>query len=276
MLEIPESLTVAKQLNESVHGKRIVRVVANASPHKFAFYHGDPADYPALLTGKVIAESAGIGAMVEITAENCRIVLGDGANLRYCRDEGKAPAKHQLFIGLEDGSALTCTIQMYGNVLAFGEGQYQNRYYLVAKEKPQPLTGAFDRAYFCTLREGGAAKLSAKAFLATEQRIPGLGNGVLQDILFRAKIHPKRKMGTISEEEYDGMFRSVRETLFEMANLNGRDTEKDLFGSPGGYRTLLSRNTVGKPCPVCGAEIQKAAYLGGSVYWCPICQPLEE
>lgn|GEM_PF-2077218 len=30
-----------------------------------------------------------------------------------------------------------------------------------------------------------------KAFLATEQRIPGLGNGVLQDILWTARIHPK-------------------------------------------------------------------------------------
>ena len=275
MLEIPESLTIAKQLNESVAGKKISRVVANHSPHKFAFYHEDPADYPALLTGKVIGESTGLGAMIEIAAGGCRIVLGDGANLRYCRDQAKAPAKHQLLIALEDGSALTCTIQMYGNVLAFQEGAYQNWYYLVAREKPQPLTAEFDREYFGALREG-AAKLSAKAFLATGQRVPGLGNGVLQDILFRAGIHPKRKMGTVSEEEYDGLFRFVKETLLEMTDLNGRDTEKDLFGSPGGYRTLLSKNTVGKPCPVCGAEIQKAAYLGGSIYWCPACQPLEE
>lgn len=276
MLEIPESLTLAKQLNQSVRGKRISRVAANQSPHKFAFYYGDPADYPALLTGKVIGESVGLGAMVEIAAGDCRIVLGDGGNLRYCRDQTKAPAKHQLLIALEDGSALACTIQMYGSVLAFEEGQYQNRYYLVAREKPQPLTGEFDRNYFAALREGGTAKLSAKAFLATEQRIPGLGNGVLQDILFRAGLHPKRKMGTVSEEEYDGLFCSIKETLSKMTGLNGRDTEKDLFGSPGGYKTLLSKNTAGKPCPVCGAEIQKTAYLGGSIYWCPVCQPLEE
>jgi hypothetical protein len=31
-------------------------------------------------------------------------------------------------------------------------------------------------------------KLSLKALLATEQRIPGLGNGVLQDILFKARM----------------------------------------------------------------------------------------
>ncbi|MGI6151704.1 MAG: zinc finger domain-containing protein [Christensenellales bacterium] len=276
MLEIPETLTLAKQLNESVGGKRINRVVANHSPHKFAFYHGDPAEYSALLTGKVIQECTGLGAMVEIAAENCRIVLGEGANLRYFSDAGEAPAKHQLLLVLEDGSALVCTIQMYGPVVAFEDGQYQNEYYLVAKEKPQPLTDAFHRGYFAALRESGTEKLSAKAFLATKQRIPGLCNGVLQDILFRARIHPKRKMGTVSGEEYDGMFNSIQETLSEMTRQNGRDTERDLYGNPGGYRTLLSRNTAGTPCPVCGATIQKAAYLGGSVYWCPDCQPLVE
>jgi formamidopyrimidine-DNA glycosylase len=45
------------------------------------------------------------------------------------------------------------------------------------------------------------SSLSAKAFLATEQRIPGLGNGVAQDILFTAKIHSKRKMSTLSEKQ---------------------------------------------------------------------------
>ncbi|HWQ74919.1 MAG TPA: zinc finger domain-containing protein [Syntrophomonas sp.] len=42
----------------------------------------------------------------------------------------------------------------------------------------------------------------------------------------------------------------------------------------GRYRTILSKNTVGKPCPVCGSEILKAAFMGGAVYWCPACQPL--
>ncbi|MDD4237078.1 MAG: hypothetical protein PHT62_00785 [Desulfotomaculaceae bacterium] len=91
MLEIPESTTIARQLNETVRGKTIRRVVANASPHKFAFYHGDPADYDALITGQVVGDSFGIGAMVEIAAGNRRIVLGDGANLRYYDDSTKAP-----------------------------------------------------------------------------------------------------------------------------------------------------------------------------------------
>ena len=59
-----------------------------------------------------------------------------------------------------------------------------------------------------------------------------------------------------------------------MADGGGRDTETDLFGNPGGYTTLMSRNTVGKPCGSCGAVIVKKAYMGGSVYYCPECQPV--
>ena len=165
---------------------------------------------------------------------------------------------------------------MYGAVLAFMEGTYDNKYYFVIKEKFLPLADIFDKMYFDMLCMEGLDRISAKAFLATKQRIPGLGNGVLQDILFHAGIHPKRKIKTLSEKELDGLFRSVKNTLAEMMRLGGRDTEKDLFGSAGGYRTLLSKNTVGKPCPVCSADIQKAAYLGCAVYWCPICQQLNE
>jgi formamidopyrimidine-DNA glycosylase len=214
--------------------------------------------------------------MIEITAGDRRIVFGDGANLRNYDDLKKTPLKHQLLLEFDDRSALVCTVQMYGSVLAFMEGMCDKKYYLVAKEKPQPLEDAFDRAYFDTLRIEVSGKLSAKAFLATEQRIPGLGNGVLQDILFHAGIHPKRKMRTMTEEEFERLFRAIKDTLAEMTRMGGRDTEKDLFGIPGGYRTLLSKNTVGKPCSICGSDIQKAAYMGGSVYWCPACQPLNE
>ncbi len=274
MLEIPESTTIAKQLNETLRGKTIQRVVANVSPHKFAFYHGDPAEYNALLTGQVIGESFGIGAMVKITAGNCRIVLGDGASLKYYSEANEAPSKHQLLIEFDDNSVLVCTVQMYGAVLAFADGQYDNKYYSVSKEKPQPINDAFDREYFDALRVEGTDKLSAKAYLATEQRIPGLGNGVLQDILFKVGIHPKRKMGTLTEQDYTKLFHAVKEILTEMTRLGGRDTEKDLFGNAGRYKTVLSRNTVGNPCPVCGTIIQKTAYMGGTVYWCPECQQL--
>jgi formamidopyrimidine-DNA glycosylase len=275
MLEIPESTTLARQLNETVRGKTIRRAVANASPHKFTFYKGDPAEYGSLLSGKVIGSSYGFGAIVEISAGDKSITVDDGANLRYYPLYEAAPDKHQLYLEFDDSSALVCTIQMYGGIAVFTAGESDSKFYLGSKERPQPLTDAFDRAYFNSLFGDGWEKLSAKAFLATEQRIPGLGNGVLQDILFNAGINPKTKMGKLSASGIDKMYDSVKNTLSEMTRLGGRDIEKDLFGNPGGYKTILSKNTLGKPCPKCGTIIEKTAYMGGAVYWCPGCQPLE-
>ena len=108
--------------------------------------------------------------------------------------------------------------------------------------------------------------------LATEQRIPGVGNGVLQDILFNAGIHPRRKKSSMSDTDKSRLFKSLKTTLKNMTELGGRDTEKDFFGNNGGYKTILSKNTVKHPCPDCGDLIRKEPYLGGAVYYCPSCQ----
>lgn len=137
-----------------------------------------------------------------------------------------------------------------------------------------PGSGEFDYAYFRELKAQASGTLSMKAFLATEQRIPGLGNGVLQDILLRAGLHPRKKAGTVPESRWKQVYEALTDTLQKMTASGGRNTEKDLFGKPGGYPVLLSRHTVGKGCPFCGTIIQKASYLGGTVYFCPGCQEL--
>lgn len=274
MIELPESHTIAQQLNDTIVGKVIARAEANAAPHKFAWYSGDPAQYDAMLSGKRVDGAAAFGGQVEIRAGEMRMLFGDGVNIRFYGAGEKLPAKHQLLVEFEDQTALVCSVQMYGGLWAFRDGENTNPYYLIAKEKPMPLTAEFDRACFDAIL-GDAARqknLTAKGALATEQRIPGLGNGVLQDILYHARIHPKRKVTSLSAEERDALFASVKNTLFEMLSSGGRDTEKDLFGCSGGYRTKLSKNTAGTPCPVCGNLIVKEAYMGGSVYFCPGCQ----
>ncbi len=164
---------------------------------------------------------------------------------------------------------------MWGGFFCFPAGEKGGfPDYDIAKTRPSPLTDAFDRAYFDTLFDDKTPKLSTKAFLATEQRIPGLGNGVLQDILWTSRIHPKRKMGELPEQAIQDMFEAVKSVLAAMTAQGGRDTERDLFGRPGGYKTILSRNTVDTPCPVCGTTIKKEPYMGGSIYYCAECQRL--
>lgn len=273
MLEIPEAHTLARQLNETLAGKMIVRAIADASPHKFAFYYGDPAEYPALLAGKTIRSARALAGQVEIDAGEAALLFSDGVNARFFAAGEALPAKHQLMLGFDDGSALVCTVQMYGGLWAYPAGANDNIYYLAAKNKISPLLDAFDAAYFAQLLGAAKPNLSLKAFLATEQRIPGLGNGVLQDILLNARLHPKMKLAALSGEDKQRLLKSVKETLAQMAALGGRDTEKDLFGRGGGYRTRMSNNTLSTGCPECGGAVVKEAYMGGNVYYCPVCQP---
>ena len=273
VLELPEAIVIAEQVGTALGGKRIKSVTANQSPHKFAWFYGDPGDYNSLLSGNAIESAVPWGGMVEIWAGPERILLGDGVSLRYFPAGERLPSKHQLLVEFDDSSSLVGSVQMYGGLWAFPAGEFDNQYYLAAKQKPSPLTDEFDYAYFGSLLEGEKLEsLSAKAFLATEQRIPGLGNGVLQDILWAARIHPRRKVATLSDQELRDLFGSVKSVLREMAARGGRDTERDLYGRPGSYKTVLSRNTVDTPCPACGTTIKKEAYMGGSVYYCGGCQ----
>ena len=275
MLELPEAQTIARQLGETVLGREIISVAAGASPHRFAFFTGDSADYPLLLTGRTIDAAYPLARLVELALGDYRLTLGDGANLRYLAPGAAVPKKHQLLLGLDDGSHLVCTVQMYGSLECFRDGENDNFYYLVTREKPTPLSEGFDADYWSSLLSSAGPSLTAKAFLATEQRIPGLGNGVLQDILFTARIHPKTKLSALTDGELDALFHRVKSVIADMAAKGGRDTEKDLFGNPGGYRTLLSAKTVKHPCPYCLGAIQRQAYLGGNIYFCPHCQPLK-
>jgi formamidopyrimidine-DNA glycosylase len=272
MIELPGAAVLARQINDTVVGKEIKDVIAARAPHKLAWYFGDPQEYKGLLTGKIISEATSYGGQVEITAGKAKLLFSDGVNLRYYNKGEKLPSKHQLLIQFDDGSSLVGWVQMYGGLSAFQEGENDNKYYLIAKERPSPLSDDFDADYFKSLFDESTAKLSLKAFLATEQRIPGLGNGVLQDILFNAKMHPKKRTGTLSATQQQVLFDSIKNTLSEMTAKGGRDTENDLFGQPGAYKTKLSKNTVGQPCLVCGTLIQKEAYLGGSIYYCGNCQ----
>lgn len=275
MLEIPEAVVVAEQINATIKGKRINEVVAAASPHKFAWYYGEPAEYNALLRGRTLGCAYAYGGRIEIEAGDAALHFGDGAILHYYDKDENLPAKHQLLISFDDGSALVGTVAMYGGLWAFPVGAMDdNIYYIAAKEAVPPLSERFDFDYFLSLFDEKSVKMSAKAFLATQQRIPGLGNGVLQDILLNAKIHPKKKMSALSDAQKRGLFDTVKSTLSEMVAGGGRDTETDLFGNRGGYTTKLSKRNALSICPNCGGAVKKENYMGGSIYYCEQCQQL--
>lgn len=272
MLELPETTTLALQLRETVIGTIVEAVFTPTKPHKFCFFYPEAALFEQKIQGAKIVGAESFGIFAEISFDNgMKLCVNDGVNLRLF-GSGEVPDAYQLLIRLSGGKSLAFSVAMYGGI-SLHDGSYDNKYYWASKEATSFFSNAFCDKFEKLLAESKPT-LSAKAFLATEQRFPGIGNGVLQDILFEAGIHPKRKIATLSEQERANLCRTIVSVLKEMIRLGGRDTEKDLFDQAGGYVTLMSKNTVGKPCARCGSVIVKEAYMGGSVYYCPGCQEL--
>ena len=129
---------------------------------------------------------------MEIVCED--MLLSISTPIKYHEPGEKPPKSHQLLLGFEDGSHMSCAVQMWGSMFCAPYAGTSER----RTQGASPLTDAFNEAYFDDLWNGVKPIMSAKAFLATEKRIPGLGNGVLQDTLFNAGIHPKRKLQTMT------------------------------------------------------------------------------
>lgn len=277
MIELPEASVLADQLNRELRGKVIKYAKAANHPHKFAWYSGAPEDYNNRLTGARVVGSYPEASRVFIELDNgLALIFGEGTRISFLAPGRDIPRKHQLMIEFKSGWCLVVSIQMYGFILLEKLGEITNKYIVGSIEKPSPMTDEFDRKYFDNLFDSHKeANLSTKAFLATEQRIPGLGNGVLQDILFNALIHPRLRLRDYTDDDKDNLFNSIKVTLKDMADKGGRNTETDIYGRKGGYTTIMSRLTTGNLCPACGGLIEKQSYLGGSVYVCPACQRKE-
>ena len=129
----------------------------------------------------------------------------------------------------------------------------------------------FTYGAFTAILERNANKM-LKAVLMDQRQVAGIGNGYNQEILFRARLHPKRKAGSLSDTERRALYRVLMDTIQQAVQQRGSDREFDLYGTPGGYHRLLGQQMKGQPCPVCATMIEKISVAGGSVYICPNCQ----
>ncbi|MCE7699613.1 MAG: hypothetical protein K8E24_012660, partial [Methanobacterium paludis] len=237
MIEIPEAITLGRQINETLAGKTVTDVFNATSPHKFAFFNGDPLKYKTLLSGRRIVSAKGIGIFVDIALDqDVSLSISDGVKLNYGSLSSAVPDKYQLLLTFDDDSFLAFTVAMYGGIWAY-KGCFDNSYHTKSIDRISPMSVEFDWTYFEKSLNAEKKDLSLKAFLATEQRFPGIGNGVLQDILYRASLHPKRKISSLLDADKKLLWESIRQTLTEMTANGGRDTETDLFGEKGGYKT---------------------------------------
>ncbi len=83
MLELPESYTIANQIQKHLSGKIISHIKILQTPHKFAFFNNEAGRYGEALEGQSITGAVFRGGMVEINTEDSMIVFYDGAYPRY-------------------------------------------------------------------------------------------------------------------------------------------------------------------------------------------------
>ena len=273
MIELPEALTLAEQVNETLPGKTVTAVFNATKLHRFTFFYNDPSKYAEMLVGKKVLSAKGYGMFVDVFfTGNAILSIGDGINMRYRKADEKVPDNYQLLIVFDDESYLVFTVSMYGMIGVYLNEVIENIYHKISAESISPLDDEYTEEVYNTLFEDAKKTMSAKAFLATKQRIPGVGNGVAQDILFNAKINPKRKVSTFTDSQKKDLYQSLKNTLKAMASQGGRDTQSDMWGNSGRYKTILSANTWTEPCIRCGGKIVKESYMGGTIYYCKDCQ----
>ncbi len=275
MIELPEAVLLARQMNEELCGKQIAACERGNSPHKFAWYNHTPEEYAQILTGRTVGAAVEHGGNILVRAEpGYQLVLGGGGE-RILLHQGEAtrPAKYQFLLEFADGTALTVTVQMWGSLQLMTDAEVLADKHLGLRSV-SPVSAEFTPEFFDHLFDGldKADPRSIKYFLISQPGVWGLGNGYLQDILYRARIHPRHKAMGLTKRDRRTLHKAIQETLQQAVQQGGRDTEYDLHNLPGGYHRLLDASSVGMPCHHCGTPIQKASFLGGMIYFCPQCQ----
>lgn len=275
MIELPEASVIAQQMSQELQGKRIESGNRGNVSHKFAFYSRPPEEYASILGGRTMGEAVDHGSCILASVEPDYVLGlgGGGERILFHQNESTLPKKHHLMLRFGDGTYLTVTVQGWGSALLLDRSQLAAHPYLGAPGV-SPLSDAFTLEYFEGLfeeLEKGNSK-SVKFFFISKPGIWGVGNGYLQDILFRAGVHPRRRAVDVDAEERRALYGATRETLQQAVDLGGRDTEKDLYNRPGGYLRILDSKSVGQPCIECETSIEKIQYLGGACYFCPRCQ----
>jgi len=140
---------------------------------------------------------------------------------------------------------------------------------------PEPLEDGFDAEY---LREAlGARRAQIKPLILDQKVVAGVGNIYADEILFDARLHPRRKANTLSYEEWAALHAAIRKNLAAGVEHRGTTVRlyRDVLNRPGEHQSYLRVfEKHGEPCPEgCGGEVVREGVGGRPSHYCPRCQP---
>lgn len=119
------------------------------------------------------------------------------------------------------------------------------------------------------------AKSLLKAVLLMQERFPGVGNWMADEILWRAKLHPAIKSGDLSPAQRKTLYGKVREVCADALRAiagEGDELPPDLNVNIPESWLFWHRWRDGGECPRDGAALQRKSIGGRTSCWCPRCQ----
>lgn len=138
----------------------------------------------------------------------------------------------------------------------------------------EPFSPAFTGEHM--RRQAAGSRRPVKNFLMDATKVVGVGNIYANEILFRARTHPKRHAGRISASRWESLVVATRDVLHRAITLGGTTLRdfSDLDGSRGSNGERLQvYNRSGYRCPRCACEdIRRIVMVGRATFYCPRCQ----
>jgi formamidopyrimidine-DNA glycosylase len=267
MPELPEVASRAREMNRELAGRTISEIEVlqpkclNVPRKRFE----------TALTGAKLRGTTyhGKWLFTETSKGYLLVNMGMGGELLLV-DRKNMPEKWRIAFHFRDGSTLAV------NFWWFGYTHYAptlSKHKMSAKLGPNAIDlklGEFRE--LLAGRRGGV-----KSFLLNQERIAGIGNAYIHDILFLAGLHPLRTIDSLSDDEVEALWEGIQKGLKPSLRKRGAFYERDLHGRKGGFKfeDILVGYREGQPCPVCGGKIVKIKTGSTSSFICPKCQSLK-
>ena len=229
MIELPEAKNIAGQLNKTISGKRIAGVTAAHTPHKLAWYYGDRAKYPSLLSAGRSAEPAPSAAWSRSPSRWRELLVGRRSDVRFHAKSEPRPPRHQLLI-IRRRSSLTPAVQDAWRDGSLPRGlSWTIAFTRLPKRNRHRSRGLRPRLFrSADLRARSFRSFQLKAAAGDPAGRSGLGNGVLRGHPVRGR-NPRRGEGRHAGRRDDAV-------LFSAAKKDpGRD---DGAGEAGMYEWI--------------------------------------
>jgi formamidopyrimidine-DNA glycosylase len=271
MPELPEVETIRRQLEPEVTAKRIMG--ADVLDERWTRPES-PRAVERVLAGRTIEAVERRGKYLLLRLEGGRTLA---MHLRMTGtlllvDGGEDPPYLRAQMSLDDGRRLLFTdARRFGHAVVLRDDELDE--YFAARLGVEPLSDSLTAEELCRRAAGRRAPL--KSFLLNQLGVAGIGNIYADEALHRAELHPLSPAGSMKPEDCERLRVGIVEALEAGLRSGGAsiDDYRDSRGEQGEMQDeFLVHTREGKPCPRCGAEIQRIVVAGRSTYVCPSCQ----